>query len=163
MSEAADGYREILAARPRDTHALHRMWLVSVHMDEMAEAGTYLDLALESAPDCAGLREHAGLIAAMQGEQVRAEAFYLRALELSQGDYRNGWQRRKTYYTTALARHTMVFPAFLNGMANLLPAADPCSLASRGAATKSISSGLLNGCTSRAQLLMCWLASSRPA
>lgn len=33
-------------------------------------------------------------------------------LELSQGDYKNGWQRRKTYYTTALARHTLVFPSF---------------------------------------------------
>ncbi|MFM0078517.1 tetratricopeptide repeat protein [Paraburkholderia sediminicola] len=33
-------------------------------------------------------------------------------LELSQGDYENGWQRRKTYYTTALARHTLVFPSF---------------------------------------------------
>ncbi len=33
-------------------------------------------------------------------------------LELSQGDYKNGWQRRKAYYTTSLARHTAVFPSF---------------------------------------------------
>lgn len=33
-------------------------------------------------------------------------------LELSQGDYQNGWQRRRHCYTTVLARHTLVFPSF---------------------------------------------------
>ncbi|CAB3805060.1 hypothetical protein LMG28614_06130 [Paraburkholderia ultramafica] len=59
------------------------MGLVCVHINEITEASTYLDLALQSAPARADLWEHAGLIMAMKGEYIRAEAFYRRALSLS--------------------------------------------------------------------------------
>ncbi|OAJ59528.1 hypothetical protein A6V36_24760 [Paraburkholderia ginsengiterrae] len=36
----------------------------------------------------------------------------LASLELSQGDYKNGWARRNVTYTTQLARSTLVFPGF---------------------------------------------------
>ncbi|WP_144113128.1 tetratricopeptide repeat protein [Paraburkholderia sp. BCC1886] len=49
----------------------------------LADAHTHLNLALQSAPDRADLWEHAGLVAAMRGDYIRAEAFYHRALQLS--------------------------------------------------------------------------------
>jgi tetratricopeptide (TPR) repeat protein len=83
MTDAAQGYRQVLAISPRDVHSLHRMGLVSVNLNETTEASAFLELALQAAPARADLWEHAGLVAAMRGEYVRAEAFYRRALGLA--------------------------------------------------------------------------------
>lgn len=83
LINAANGYRRILASNPYHVHALHRMGLVCVHMNEIADAGKYIELALQAAPVRADLWEHAGLIAAARGELIRAEAFYYRAINLA--------------------------------------------------------------------------------
>lgn len=83
MSDAGNGYRQVLAACPHDAHALHRMGLVCVYMNEMAEASVYLKHALQAAPTCAELWEHAGLVAALKGEYVQAEAFYCHAINIA--------------------------------------------------------------------------------
>ncbi|MFM0245939.1 tetratricopeptide repeat protein [Paraburkholderia sediminicola] len=83
MTEAMDGYRQVLAVRPRDAHALHRMGLVCVHTDEIDRAREYLELALQAAPERAELWEHAGLLAALKGDHGSAEASYRRAISLA--------------------------------------------------------------------------------
>ncbi|WNC88546.1 tetratricopeptide repeat protein [Paraburkholderia sp. FT54] len=83
MTDAAHGYRQVLAISPRDVHSLHRMGLVSVNLNETTEASAFLELALQAAPARADLWEHAGLVATMRGEYVRAEAFYRHALGLA--------------------------------------------------------------------------------
>ncbi|MFM0074377.1 tetratricopeptide repeat protein [Paraburkholderia sediminicola] len=82
MSDAANGYQRVLAVRPRDAHALHRMALALVHMDEIDGASTYMELAVLAAPGHADLWEHGGLIAAMNGERVKAETYYRRAMAI---------------------------------------------------------------------------------
>jgi Tfp pilus assembly protein PilF len=83
MTEAMNGYRQVLAIRPRDAHALHRMGLACVHTDEIERAREYLELALQAAPERAELWEHAGLLAALKGDHGSAEASYRRAISLA--------------------------------------------------------------------------------
>jgi tetratricopeptide (TPR) repeat protein len=82
MSDASNAYLTVLAERPHDAHALHRLALASVHLEDMNAAQTYIERAVLAAPERAELWEHAGLIAALKGEPIRAEAFYYRALDL---------------------------------------------------------------------------------
>jgi tetratricopeptide (TPR) repeat protein len=83
MSEAAHHYRKVLAERPNDIHALHRLALACVHIHAIDEANTHIGLALKAAPERAELWEHAGLIAAVKREYVRAEALYRQAINLA--------------------------------------------------------------------------------
>ncbi|MFM0734032.1 tetratricopeptide repeat protein [Paraburkholderia sediminicola] len=83
MTDAMDAYQEVLTRRPRDAHALHRMGLSCVHVNEMDRACDYLKRALQAAPERAELWEHAGLLAALKRDYTSAEAFYRRALHLS--------------------------------------------------------------------------------
>ncbi|NPT54037.1 tetratricopeptide repeat protein [Paraburkholderia elongata] len=85
MTEAMSGYRKVLAVRPRDAHALHRMGLACVHTDEMDRAREYLEQALQIAPERAELWEHAGLLAALKRNHASAEASYRRAISLAGG------------------------------------------------------------------------------
>lgn len=82
MIDAASGYQQALALSPHDVHALHRMGLVCVHLKKIADADAYLLRALGADSARADLWEHAGLIAAMNGDYIRAEAFYCRAMSL---------------------------------------------------------------------------------
>ncbi len=88
MTDAMNAYQKVLTRRPRDAHALHRMGLACVHVNEMSQARGYLDLALQAAPERAELWEHAGLLAALKRDHVSAEAFYRHALYLT-GDIAN--------------------------------------------------------------------------
>ncbi|MFP3566700.1 tetratricopeptide repeat protein [Paraburkholderia sp. SIMBA_030] len=83
FGEAMNGYRNVLAVRPRDAHALHRMGLASVHLDQIDQARGYLEQAVQAAPDQAELREHAGLLAALKHDDAAAEAHYRRAIALA--------------------------------------------------------------------------------
>jgi tetratricopeptide (TPR) repeat protein len=83
MTEAIVAYRQVLSARPRDAHALHRMGLACVHTNDMERARGYLEQALQAAPERAELWEHAGLLAALAGNHESAEAFYRRAINLA--------------------------------------------------------------------------------
>jgi tetratricopeptide (TPR) repeat protein len=83
MRDAALGYRRALAVCPADVHALHRAALANVHLNDLDEAQRNIECAVLSAPERAELWEHAGLIAALKGERVRAEAFYHRAIGLN--------------------------------------------------------------------------------
>ena len=56
MTKAMIGYRKVLAVRPHDAHALHRMGLACVHTDEMDQARGYPEQALQAAPERAELR-----------------------------------------------------------------------------------------------------------
>jgi tetratricopeptide (TPR) repeat protein len=85
MTKAMIGYRKVLAVRPHDAHALHRMGLACVHTDEMDQARAYLEQALEAAPERAELWEHAGLLAALKGDHAAAEVSYRRAISLTGG------------------------------------------------------------------------------
>ena len=82
MNDAANGYQRVLAARPYDAHALHRMALALVHMNEIGGASAYMERAVLAAPGQANLWEQAGLIAAMKGELVQAETYYHRAMAI---------------------------------------------------------------------------------
>jgi tetratricopeptide (TPR) repeat protein len=82
FTEAMNGYRKVLAISPRHVHALHLMGLACVHANDMNQARGYLEQALQVAPDRADLWEHAGLLAALQGDTVCADAFYRRAIAL---------------------------------------------------------------------------------
>ncbi|MFL9918783.1 hypothetical protein PQR75_26060 [Paraburkholderia fungorum] len=82
MNDAANGYQRVLAARPYDAHALHRMALALVHMNEIGGASAYMERAVLAAPGQADLWEQAGLIAAMKGELVQAETYYHRAMAI---------------------------------------------------------------------------------
>ncbi|MFM0045284.1 tetratricopeptide repeat protein [Paraburkholderia sediminicola] len=83
MTEAIVAYRQVLSARPRDAHVLHRIGLAYVHTNDMERARGYLEQALQAAPDRAELWEHAGLLAALAGNHESAEAFYRRAIGLA--------------------------------------------------------------------------------
>jgi Tfp pilus assembly protein PilF len=85
MTKAMIGYRKVLAVRPHDAHALHRMGLACVHTDEMDRARGYLEQALQAAPERAELWEHAGLLAALKGDHASAEVSYRRAISLTGG------------------------------------------------------------------------------
>jgi len=83
FTEAMNGYRKVLNASPRHVHALHLMGLACVHANDINQARGYLEQALQVAPDRADLWEHAGLLAARQGDLVCADAFYRRAIALA--------------------------------------------------------------------------------
>lgn len=83
MEAAKDAYQQVLAVRTHDIHARHRIALACVHINMIDEAARHISLALQDAPDQAELWEHAGLIAALQGEHHRAEAFYRRAISIA--------------------------------------------------------------------------------
>ncbi|OAJ56912.1 hypothetical protein A6V36_32500 [Paraburkholderia ginsengiterrae] len=83
MIDAAACYRQVIAFQPRDAYALHRMGLVSVHLDDLDRARDYIEQALQLAPARAELWEHAGILAALKGNHESALAFYYRAIRLS--------------------------------------------------------------------------------
>ncbi|MFM0223830.1 hypothetical protein [Paraburkholderia dipogonis] len=83
FSDAASAYQQALALSPYNIHALHRMGLVCVHLKKIAEADMYLERALQADSARADLWEHAGLIAAMNADYMRSEAYYHRAMGLS--------------------------------------------------------------------------------
>ncbi|MFM0210169.1 tetratricopeptide repeat protein [Paraburkholderia sediminicola] len=81
--EAMLEYERALEQHPQHVHALHRMGLACFREDQVELSRQYLDEALTVAPERADIWEHRGLLAALQGEPVAAEAFYHRALDLS--------------------------------------------------------------------------------
>jgi tetratricopeptide (TPR) repeat protein len=83
--EAMLEYERALQHQPQHVHALHRMGLACFREDRFELSRQYLNEALTVAPDRADIWEHGGLLAALQGERVAAEAFYLRALNLTGG------------------------------------------------------------------------------
>jgi tetratricopeptide (TPR) repeat protein len=83
MLEAMNGYRQVLALCPRDAHALHRIGLSYAYTDNLDEAYTYRNLALDIAPERAELREHAGIREAMKGNHPSARTSYQRAMNLA--------------------------------------------------------------------------------
>ncbi|RDK03472.1 tetratricopeptide repeat protein [Paraburkholderia lacunae] len=85
FSDAMSGYQNVLALRPRDAHALHRIGLVCVHQNEFEQAREYLKLAVQAAPDRAELYEHAGLLAALKHDYAEAERCYRCAIGLAGG------------------------------------------------------------------------------
>ncbi|WP_433703888.1 hypothetical protein [Paraburkholderia sacchari] len=78
-------YQDVLAVQPCHVHALHRTALAHFRCEERSLARDFLDRALNVAPEHAELWEHRGLIAALAGEHVVAEACYHRAIALSGG------------------------------------------------------------------------------
>ncbi|MFM0670047.1 tetratricopeptide repeat protein [Paraburkholderia sediminicola] len=90
--EAIAGYERVLAEQPHNVYALHRLGLASFRVDRPDRSREYLDQALRVAPERADIWEHRGLIAALGGELMAAEAFYHRAMDLGGGTaslYRN--------------------------------------------------------------------------
>ncbi|MEW9583223.1 tetratricopeptide repeat protein [Paraburkholderia sp. DGU8] len=83
MTRAAACYRKVLSVRPRDAHALHRMGLVCVHLNDLEQARAYIDRSLEVAPHRADWWEHAGLLAALNHQYASAESCYLHAIGLA--------------------------------------------------------------------------------
>ncbi|NKJ50292.1 hypothetical protein CIC12_26930 [Burkholderia sp. SG-MS1] len=83
MSDAAAYYLRVLDATPCNVHALHRMGLTCVHLDDLDGARGYIQRALCAAPYHADLWEHAGLLAASNGQYESAEASYRRAIRLA--------------------------------------------------------------------------------
>jgi tetratricopeptide (TPR) repeat protein len=83
FTEATEGYRQVLDVQPRHVHALHLMGLACVHMDKLDSARGYLFRARQAAPERADLLEHAGLVAAAQGDLANAERLYRNALALT--------------------------------------------------------------------------------
>lgn len=83
--DALLAYEAVIAAQPRNAHALHRMALACFRDGQPARAREYLDRALNVTPTNAELWEHRGLLAALEGEHVVAEALYHRALDLGGG------------------------------------------------------------------------------
>ncbi|RFU48903.1 tetratricopeptide repeat-containing glycosyltransferase family protein [Paraburkholderia sp. DHOC27] len=82
-AEAMSGYRQVLDVLPRHVHALHFMGLACVHANDIDGARTYVDQALQAAPERADLWEHAGLLAALQRDLPRAHTCYLHALGIT--------------------------------------------------------------------------------
>ncbi|WP_454874634.1 tetratricopeptide repeat protein [Paraburkholderia xenovorans] len=83
--EAIAAYGRVLAEQPHNVHALHRLGLASFRVDRPERSREYLDRALNIAPGRADIWEHRGLIAALGGELIAAEAFYHRAMSLGGG------------------------------------------------------------------------------
>ncbi|HYS65048.1 MAG TPA: tetratricopeptide repeat-containing glycosyltransferase family protein [Paraburkholderia sp.] len=83
--EAIVEYQRVLEQQPRNVHALHHLGLASFGVDQTGRSREYLDQALNLAPERVDIWEHRGLIAALGGERIAAEAFYHRALSLSGG------------------------------------------------------------------------------
>lgn len=83
--EAIALYERVLAERPHNVHALHRLGLASFRVDRPDLSREYLDRALNLAPGRADIWEHRGLIAALGGQLIAAEAFYHRAIDLGGG------------------------------------------------------------------------------
>lgn len=85
MREAMLAYEDFLAQEPRHARALHRMALAHFRDEKTDLARDYLERALNVAPASAELWEHRGLLAALAGEHVVAEALYHRAIALAGG------------------------------------------------------------------------------
>lgn len=83
ITEAMNGYRQVLTLQPRHVRALHLMGIACVHANDIDQARAYLEQALQVAPDRADLWEHAGLVAALQRDLACANVFYRRALALT--------------------------------------------------------------------------------
>lgn len=81
--EAMLEYERVLEQQPQHVLALHRMGLACFREDQLELSRQYMDGALTVAPERADIWEHRGLLAALQGDLVAAEAFYHRALDLS--------------------------------------------------------------------------------
>ncbi|WP_025598911.1 hypothetical protein [Burkholderia sp. WSM2230] len=72
-------------ALPNDAHALHQLGLAYFREGALDHACKQLDLALNVAPERPDIWEHRGLLAALRGERIAAEAFYYRALNIGGG------------------------------------------------------------------------------
>uniref|UniRef100_E1TC62 Tetratricopeptide TPR_1 repeat-containing protein n=1 Tax=Burkholderia sp. (strain CCGE1003) TaxID=640512 RepID=E1TC62_BURSG len=72
-------------APPTDAHALHQRGLAHFREGALDHACELLDRALNAAPERADIWEHRGLLAALRGERIAAEAFYYRALNIGGG------------------------------------------------------------------------------
>jgi tetratricopeptide (TPR) repeat protein len=83
--DALLAYEAVLTWQPRNAHVLHRMALACFRDGQPARAREYLDRALNVTPTSAELWEHRGLLAALEGEHVIAEALYHRAIDLGGG------------------------------------------------------------------------------
>lgn len=81
--DAIAQYERALAHEPNHPGALHRLALACIRAGRKDDARGYLDRAIQAAPANAELWEHRGLMAAMTGEHVVAEAAYHRALMLA--------------------------------------------------------------------------------
>jgi tetratricopeptide (TPR) repeat protein len=68
-----------------DADALHQLGLASFRDGALELACEQLDRALNAAPERADIWEHRGLLAALRGDRIAAEAFYYRALGMSGG------------------------------------------------------------------------------
>ena len=80
--DALLAYEAVIGRQPRNAHALHRMALACFRDGQSGRAREYLDRALNVTPTGAELWEHRGLLAALEGEYIVAEALYHRALGL---------------------------------------------------------------------------------
>ncbi|PRX32294.1 tetratricopeptide repeat protein [Paraburkholderia sp. BL18I3N2] len=83
--EAIADYQRVLAEQPHNVHALHRLGLALFCVDRPDRSREHFDQALNVAPERADIWEHRGLIAALDGELIAAEAFYHRAVGLGGG------------------------------------------------------------------------------
>ncbi|MFM0224469.1 tetratricopeptide repeat protein [Paraburkholderia dipogonis] len=83
--QAIADYERLLVKQPHNVHALHRLGLASFRVDRPDRSREYLDQALSLTPERADIWEHRGLIAALGGELIAAEAFYHRTMALSGG------------------------------------------------------------------------------
>lgn len=83
--DALLAYQRAVELEPASADLLHRVGLAAFRADRIDLARGYLDRALHLAPHRAQWWEHRGLIAALSGDHVAAEAFYQRALSLSGG------------------------------------------------------------------------------
>jgi len=72
-------------AGPNDAHALHQLGLAYFREGALSHACEQLDRALNAAPERPDIWEHRGLLAALRGDRIAAEAFYHRALSISGG------------------------------------------------------------------------------
>ncbi|CAB3659815.1 hypothetical protein LMG22037_01403 [Paraburkholderia phenoliruptrix] len=72
-------------ALPNDADALHQLGLAYFREGAIDRACEQLDQALHAAPQRADFWEHRGLLAALSGERIAAEAYYYRALSISGG------------------------------------------------------------------------------
>lgn len=68
-----------------DANTLHQLGLAYFRNGEIDRACEQLDRALNLAPGRADIWEHRGLLAALRGDRIAAEALYYRALNLSGG------------------------------------------------------------------------------
>ncbi|CAE6697292.1 tetratricopeptide repeat protein [Paraburkholderia haematera] len=83
LPEAIDEYRQVLSLHPQHVDALYRAGLASILGNQLEQAREFLRKASLAAPRRADIWEQRGLLAGISEDWTAAEAFYLRALDLS--------------------------------------------------------------------------------